>query len=242
MKRKSALIAIVLGVVASIAFGAAHATTQAMTLQAGVAAQPIPDPLPIAVIGLAVIGVAIAARRRSERRSIKSFIVNAGFTCVLAFVAVDASAVPVQFDYTGANGLVTATGSLIIDDSLFNGTAFQPIGQSNLINFSMTMTNASTSFTWGLADLVAASSWFFDSTTAVPDIVGQGGYVSLINALIAAGTGNLNSTLGSIANNQGDWIYVGEAVTVPEPHGLLVLGAGLVGMAVARFRSTSRTA
>jgi type III secretory pathway component EscT len=72
MKRKSAVVAIVLGVVASIAFVVAHAATQAMTLQAGVTAQPIPDPLPIAVIGLAVIGTAIAARRHSERRGHQS--------------------------------------------------------------------------------------------------------------------------------------------------------------------------
>lgn len=153
------------------------------------------------------------------------------FAFALSMSAERSEAAPVQFSYAGTQGAVTASGYMVIDDALFDGSSFQGIFQSNLIDFSMTMTNSTSTFTWGLADLVTASRWFFDSSTAIPDIVGQGGYISNTLSLIAAGRGTMSSSLGYIGEPPyGDWNYEGPVSAVPAPAALPLFLLALGGL------------
>lgn len=166
---------------------------------------------------------------------LKSWVL--GFVAsVSLLVPASAFAVPVQFDYSGAAGAVTASGFMVLDDALFNGTNSQPIAQSNLIDFSFTMTNAASSFTWNLADLVPTSFWIFDSSTPTPDIVGMGGFVSNTNGLLGAGTGFMTSSLGTISSTNGDWTYSGATATVPLPAAIPLLLTALGGLGLAARR------
>jgi hypothetical protein len=152
-----------------------------------------------------------------------------------------AFAIPVRFDYSGSNSSIAYTGWLSVDDSLFDGSGFQHLFQSQLLDFSMTAVTNSTTFTWGLADLIQTNVWFFDSTTPVPDIVGQGGYVSNLHFLIAAGRGHMSSSFGNVnepPTGNGDWTYAGP-VAVPEPMTLSLLGAGLFAVAALRRRKNA---
>ncbi len=151
---------------------------------------------------------------------------------ISAFFGSSVHALPVQFDYYGAQGSVSASGYLVIDDSLFNGGGFQGIAQSNLLDFSLTQTNASTTFTWGFADLVSTSVWYFDSSATTPDIVGHGGYISLLNSLAASGTGAVGSSLGTVGHGFGDWTYAGTIAPVPVPVPFVLLLSSLAGLSL----------
>ena len=136
-----------------------------------------------------------------------------------------AKALPIQFTYSGDSGTVSGSGFMVFDDTLLIGSIVD-VFQSNFIDFSFTMTNSSTSFTWGLVDLVPTSFWRFDNSTAIPDIIGMGGFISTTNSFIAASTGTISSTLGGINDSQGDWVFAG-VVTAPEPSTLPLFATGL---------------
>ena len=142
-----------------------------------------------------------------------------------------AGATPIQFNYSGANSSVTYTGWLVIDDALFNGSADQSITQNNLLDFSMTAVTTSGSFTWGLADLNMYANWHFNSSGTTPDIVGQGGYISYTNDLLAWSTGAMSSDFGTVYD--GDWTV---ASSVPEPATITLLGFALAGLGLSRRR------
>ncbi len=97
----------------------------------------------------------------------------------------------------------------------------------------MAATTSSTTFTWDLPDLIPTSSWFYDSSTAIPDIVGMGGFVSSLNGLVAAGTGYMSSSFGSVSQppfGNGDWTFAGPSTAGPVPSIMLLLGTGFVGL------------
>jgi len=164
------------------------------------------------------------------------FIFSALIAATITASAGAAESAVVRFAYSGVQGDVSAIGYMDIDDALFDGTSFQDIAQSNLVDFNFTMTNATDTHSWTLADLVPASLWFFDSTTATPDIVGQGGFVSDTLSLIASGSGHIQSSLGVVSNTSGDWAYVGPTTPVPLPAALPMLLAAIGGLGFAARR------
>ena len=120
-----------------------------------------------------------------------------------------ASAATVFFDYSGLDSDTSAFGSFSLDDSLFDGTSFQSISQSNLLSFSFSITNllTSTTGTWDFSGLITTTTIFFDST-GTPDVVGAGGLAAFASGTLTfARTGSVTSqaVFGSISSANGDW-------------------------------------
>jgi hypothetical protein len=156
-----------------------------------------------------------------------------------------ANATPVQFRYDGltlpppfgvCGGCVVYTGSLVIDDSLFNGTNFQPLPQSDLIGFTMTIVTSAPltplTFTWNISDLVPSSSWIFNTAGPIPAIVRPVGNISDIHRLQGADSGFITSDLGGV--DVGRWLFVGPVIPIPEPSTLALLSLGAIGLAFMR--------
>jgi len=169
----------------------------------------------------------------------KSMLVAGLFSSIfLLSSASNSDAVPVVFDYSGV-GVIhatdTATGSLTIDSSLFNGTSSQSIPGSNILSFSFTANSALGSASFGTSDISVFSNLIFDSSGPIPVLVegaplgsflAQNGLFTLL--VLSAGQIEVNRIDLFVVYN-GQWTFEGPVSTVPIPN----VGEGLPGLLLA---------
>ena len=105
----------------------------------------------------------------------KNKIVSAMISLVVCISAsfAGAKASPITFAYTTTGN--NFHGSFTFDDSYLNGTAFQFIPHSTITAFTFTVPGK----TFGLEDLVSASSFIFNSAGTTPDVVGAAGITAI---------------------------------------------------------------
>ncbi len=158
-----------------------------------------------------------------------------------------ASAAIVEFKYNGLDSDTSAFGSFTIDDTLFDGSSFQSILQTNLLSFSFSMTHLEdpATGTWDFGDLLVGSTIKFDSTDYVSlkiaDVVGATGSAAggASGGLEFEGTGGAfaQSAFGSISSADGDWNLV-----IPLPAALPLYGTGLAVMGLIGWRRKRKAA
>lgn len=154
-----------------------------------------------------------------------------------------AKAIPITFNYDGVDGAgFTATGSLTIDDGLFNGTSFQLIENSLVSDFSFEADTSLGLFTFSTSDLVGGT--VYNSTINPPEIVASSGGLAesgfSLLSLPAPGLGNarliFNDGNTFISHNySGSWTVGVSAVPEPTTNWAL-FGFGLLGVFLARRR------
>ena len=158
-----------------------------------------------------------------------------------------ANAKPVTFAYRsfefhsadGASG--SYNGFLIIDDSLFDGTADQLITQFEFIGFTMTVvTSAPATFTWGLGNLLPDTGWIFDSSNPTPAIVDVNNYISDTYRLDGFALPGHPEYAGLFFISSAFGDATGKWTLVPEPATLALIAIGIAGLGFARRRSHSR--
>ena len=142
--------------------------------------------------------------------------------CVgLAMMGMAGTAHAITFNYTGAftpfgGGTFNATGSLTIDESLFNGTTYQALSNSNITAFSFTAdTPEFGTVSFSLADVVTTAITAFDSFNSPPDIENGGGILANNGtfSITMFGTSNVGFSDTSFQfSYSGDWV-----AEAPEP-------------------------
>ncbi len=141
---------------------------------------------------------------------------------VVLVIAAPGWAAPVTFNYFGSNGVNEFSGSFTMDDVLFNGSIFQPIVHSTITAFDFSVTpvaGGSPIQTWDLNDLVTTSSFTFDSSGPIPDVVRASGITAQPRNLSFFGRGAAQASgLGTISFDEGDWAVAPASVPTPLRH------------------------
>ena len=151
--------------------------------------------------------------------------------------AVPAQATLITFVYSETDAVDTASGSFTFDDIVLDGSSSQVIAHSTITAFTFVLNAQS----WGLSDLIMSSSFVFDSSGAMPDVVGANGNTAnngssaLSFEGLGAGQARCTPLCGFISIDEGDW-NLDAANPVPEPSTLLVLGFGFAGLGFFRRR------
>jgi hypothetical protein len=124
--------------------------------------------------------------------------------------ALPASATPVSFTFSGVGAFDsshTATGSFVIDDSLFNGGASQYLQNSNITQLSFTTTSSLGTTSFGFADIVTSDGAFYDSSNTPTSIVNGSGFLVSKNGLVLSINGASQvSPFDNIANRPLNFI------------------------------------
>lgn len=162
--------------------------------------------------------------------------------CALAIGIVSAAqAAPITFTATGN---ANVSGFVTFDDSLFDGTTFQPVSNSTITALSLTVLGT----VFDLSDVVVSGFTRFDSSGVVPRIVSGVGSLADNGAgteilfspdgwggTVADGDATLGFDLPEPVFLAVRWV-VSEVTDVPEPGTLALFGAGLAALGLMRRR------
>ena len=182
-------------------------------------------------------------------RGIKIRAVAAAFA-TLCLTTLPTFAAPVSFTFTGVgvfDPLNTATGSFVIDDSLFDGSASQYLQNTNITQLSFTMTSSLGTTSFSFADVVTSDGAFYDSLNAPPSIANGSGFLASKSGLLLSINGP--SDLSLSANNgdtaveiySGSWTEAPVAPT-PIPGALPLFATGLAGLGLFIHRRKRKAA
>jgi hypothetical protein len=161
-----------------------------------------------------------------------------GTLSVLALTALWASqaiATPVMFDFSGSDpGGFTATGSFTIDDSLFDGTTFQKLSNTNITALSFTGNTPGGPIVFGTSDIDPTGATFFDSSVSPVTVPNGAGLLATLPGFGLAIVGNDTTLLIGGIPSLG---YVGVwTEATPAPSSLSLLGTGIALMVLLMWR------
>jgi hypothetical protein len=153
-------------------------------------------------------------------------------------------AMPVTFDYSGTDGGgYSATGTFTIDDSLFDGTNFQGLPNTDITSLSFVANSQFGTFTFGTTDIDQTGFTFFDSSQSPVTVPDGGGFLATLNGqTIRIGMFGPSVNLLGFSDLGGgifgcctffdiySGIWTESQTAVPTPAALSLFASGLAGL------------